>query len=279
MPTPIARSYLFVPGNRPERFAKGLAAGADAVILDLEDAVPPAEKSAARAHVAAWLSAEHPVIVRVNAVGTAWCADDLAACRLPGVAGVMLPKAEHEDQIAAVVSGLALRPRPEGESSPRHAVPVFPIIETALGLWHVERIARAPHVQRLVFGALDFALDLGLRGDEALAAYRSQIVLVSRVTGLPPPIDVPSTTFADPLRVAADAQCARDMGFGAKLCIHPAQITPVHEAFAPTADEVAWAHRVLAADAASGGSATALEGEMVDRPVVARAHAILERVR
>ena len=229
-------------------------------------AVPPTEKEAARGHVGRWLADAHPVIVRVNAFGTDWFAGDLDLCRGPGVAGVMLPKAEHEDQIAAVQARLG------------RSVPVLPIVETALGVWHAEAVARSPQVERLVFGALDLALDLQVSGDEALSAYRALIVLVSRVVGLPAPVDVPTTTFTDPDRVRADAVRARQMGFGGKLCIHPAQVAPVHEAFAPTEDEVAWARRVLAADVASGGAATSLDGEMVDRPVVARAHAILARL-
>jgi len=267
MSLPIPRSYLFVPGNRPDRFAKGLASGADVVILDLEDAVPPTEKAAARRHVAAWVSKEHPVAVRVNAFGTEWFADDVDICRALGVAAVMVPKAEHEHQLAVIGDRLG------------RAMPILPIIETALGVWHAEPLARAPGVTRLVFGALDLALDLQVTSDEGLAAFRSQVVLVSRVVGLAPPIDVPTTSFTDPDRVRAEAQRARAMGFGGKLCIHPAQITPVHEAFVPSDEEVTWARRVLAADAASAGSATALDGEMVDRPVVARARAVLARLR
>jgi citrate lyase subunit beta/citryl-CoA lyase len=152
-------------------------------------------------------------------------------------------------------------------------------VESALGLWNAERLARAPHVDRLAFGALDLALELQVSGDEALAAFRSQLVLLSRVAGLPSPVDVPTTTFTDADVVRTDAARARRMGFGGKLCIHPAQVAPVHEAFAPVADEVAWAHRVLDAAARSAGSATSLDGEMVDRPVVARAEAILARLR
>ncbi len=267
MPMPVRRSYLFVPGNRPDRFAKALAAGADVVIVDLEDAVPPPDKVAAREHVGRWLSPDHPVTVRVNAFGTEWFEADVGICRLLGVAGVMLPKAEHVRQLDAIRASL-------GEP-----MPLLPIVETALGLWHAEELARAPHVERLVFGALDFALDLQIEGDEGLSAFRSQIVLVSRVAGIQPPIDVPTTTFTDLERVRSDAARARRTGFGGKLCIHPAQIAPVHEAFAPTPDEVAWARRVLEADAAASGAATVVDGEMVDRPVVARARAIVDRLR
>jgi citrate lyase subunit beta/citryl-CoA lyase len=267
MRTPTRRSLLFVPGNRPDRFAKALAAGADAVIVDLEDAVPPSDKVSAREHLRTWLSPEHPVIVRVNAFATEWFDADIGICRLAGVAGVMLPKAEHARQLDAIRG-------PEGAP-----IPLLPLVETALGLWHAEALARAPHVERLVFGAIDLGLDLWVDADEGLSAFRSQIVLVSRVAGIQPPIDAPTTRFTDPERVRSDAARARRIGFGGKLCIHPAQIAPVHEAFAPTPDEVAWARRVLEADAAASGAATAVDGEMVDRPVVARARAIVDRLR
>jgi citrate lyase subunit beta/citryl-CoA lyase len=272
MATPLRRSYLFVPGNRPDRFAKALAAGADAVIIDLEDAVPPAEKVAARERVAAWLSPERRVLVRVNAFGTEWFHDDVGVCR-NGVAGVMLPKTEDDRQIVALHTHIGAHLG----AHVVHATPVLPIVETAFGLSHMERIARAPHVERLVFGALDLALDLQVNGDDGLLAFRSQMVLVSRIVGLQAPVDAPTTSFTDPDRVRADAERSRRLGFGAKLCIHPAQVAPVHEAFAPTPDEIMWARRVVEASAQSQGAATALDGAMVDRPVVERARAILER--
>jgi citrate lyase subunit beta/citryl-CoA lyase len=263
MQTPLLRSYLFVPGNRPDRFEKALASGADAVIIDLEDAVPAAEKVSARASVLGWLSPRRPVYVRVNAFETEWFRDDVEICRQSGVAGVVLPKAEHAAQIEAIRARLGA------------GMPILPIVETALGLWNVETLARTPPVERLVFGALDLGVDLQISGDEGLAAFRAQVVLVSRVAGLQPPIDSPTTTFTDGEVVRADASRARHIGFGGKLCIHPAQVAPVREAFAPTQAETAWARQVLAADAASAGAATAIAGEMVDRPVVARAKAIL----
>jgi citrate lyase subunit beta/citryl-CoA lyase len=260
------RSYLFVPGHRPDRFAKAAASGADAVILDLEDAVPAAEKAAAREHVSQWLSNQRPVIVRLNAFGTEWFHDDVAVCGQPGVAGVMVPKAEA--QHVEVIRGHI-----------RATTYILPIVETAGGLWRAEALARSPQLQRLVFGALDLGVELQVTGDDGLHAFRAFIVLLSRVAGLQPPIDAPTTTFTDLARVRDDAARARRAGFGGKLCIHPAQIGPVHEAFAPTAEEVAWARRVIDADAASSGRATALDGSMVDRPVVERAKAILAALR
>ena len=264
----ILRSYLFVPGNRPDRFDKALAAGADAVILDLEDAVPPAEKASARRHVAGWLSPDHPAIVRVNAFDSEWFRDDLAVCGRAGVAGVVLPKAERADHVQAIVDQVDA------------VTSILPIIETAQGMWHAEALARWPRVQRLLFGSIDLSIDLNLSGEEDdLLYYRSRIVLVSRVAGLQPPVDGVTTTYEPPDLVRADAQRARRLGFGGKLCIHPKQIAPVHEAFAPTEVEIAWARRVVAAAESSAGAATAIDGAMVDRPVITQAEAILSRLR
>ena len=260
---PLPRSYLFVPGNRPERFDKACAAGADAVIVDLEDAVPFADKAAAREAVAAWLSAEKPVLVRINGADTDWFGDDLALCRMPGVAGVVLPKAEQAGDIA--------RLRAAG------ATAVLPLIESAAGIEHLRAIAAARGVQRLMFGSIDFQLDLGIPGErEELLFFRSQLVLASRLAGLAAPVDGVSTALDDAERLADDARHARQMGFGAKLCIHPKQVDAVNRCFTPGAHELAWAGRVLEAAARADGAAVALDGKMIDRPVILRAQAIVD---
>ncbi len=253
------RSYLFVPGNRPDRFAKAYASGADAVIIDLEDAVPPADRIAARAHVAEWLSPDHPVLIRVNGATTEWHRDDIALCARPGVAGVVLPKAEDPEQLAAI---------------PHRRI--LPIVETARGFWNASDLAHAPNVQRLMFGSIDFQIDLNIQGEgEELLYFRSRLVLVSRVAGLQPPVDGVTTAFDSPESVRADTLRARRLGFGGKLCIHPKQIATVHECFGPTPEELAWAKRVISAAANTNGEAISLEGEMIDRPVLARAQAML----
>jgi citrate lyase subunit beta/citryl-CoA lyase len=259
----IARTYLFVPGTRPERIPKALASGAHAVIVDLEDAVPPADKARARDAIAGALDAARPVLVRINAAGTPWFDDDVRLCRHAGVAGVVLPKTEDATGIARVRAGVAVR-----------AFPVFPLVETALGLWNAPAIARAPGVARLLFGSIDYQLDLGLADDELLHA-RSQLVLVSRVAELPAPVDGVTTAIDDVEAIRRDTNRARALGFGGKLCIHPAQVEFVNAAFRPTTDEVAWATRVVAADAAAGGAAVAVDGRMVDRPVLLKAREIL----
>jgi len=256
------RSYLFVPGNRPDRFAKALASGADAVIIDLEDAVPAHERLAARANVAAWISPEHPVLVRVNGAGTEWFADDIALAALRGVAGIVLPKAERTADIGRIGG------------------PVLPIIETARGFWNMTSLAQMPNARRLLFGSIDFQVDLGIHGEgEELLYFRSQLVLVSRIAGLPAPVDGITAIFDSMDPVRADTRRARRLGFGGKLCIHPKQIAAVNECFGPTAEEKSWAERVIDASTRAGGAAAQMDGEMIDRPVLARAQAILSAAR
>lgn len=265
VPAPArARSYLFVPADRPERIAKANAAGADAVIVDLEDAVAPDAKDAARAALAGRLSPAQPVIVRVNAADTRWFRDDLALCRMPGVAAIMLPKTETSHDLSELAAGIGT------------TIPILPLIETARGLWNALEIAQAPDVQRLAFGPLDFQLDLGLHGgDEELAYFRAQLVLASRVARILPPVDGPTTAIDDREIIRADALRARRAGFGGKLCIHPKQVRWVNECFSPGPDEIAWARRVVAAARSAQAGAVAVDGKMVDRPVVARAEFIL----
>lgn len=262
---PPPRSYLFVPGTRPDRFDKAIASGADQVILDLEDAVADDRKAEARDAVAAWLKPGTPVAVRINGPTTPWFDDDLALCRQAGVAAVSVPKVDGVDQIRAADAAL------DG------ATMILPFIETAAGFHAAESVARAPRVARLLFGSIDFQLDVGIPGeDEALLLFRSQLVLVSRLAGLAAPVDGVTTVFDTLEPVEADARRAQRMGFGGKLCIHPRQVAVVNACFRPTDDEIAWARRVIASEGASG-NAVALSGEMVDRPVVARARAILAR--
>lgn len=259
----IARSLLFVPGSRPDRFDKAMAAGADAVVVDLEDAVAPTDKEQAREALAAWLAPARRVIVRINGADTGWFADDLALCARPGVAAVMLPKAERADDIAAL--------RAAG------AATVLPLVESAAGFAALAKLAGAPGVQRLVFGSLDFQVDLGMHDahEDELLAFRSQLVLASRLAGLQAPVDGVTTSIDDPARLRDDALRARRLGFGGKLCIHPRQVAEVSACFAPTEGERAWARRVLDAATASGGAAAAVSGQMVDTPVILRARAIL----
>jgi citrate lyase subunit beta / citryl-CoA lyase len=267
MPLLSPRSYLFVPGNRPDRFAKACAAGADAVVVDLEDSVAAADKITARAAVAAWLTPAQPVLVRINVANSEWFRDDLKLGGKPGVAGVLLPKAERVEDIRVVAEHFGA------------AAPILPQIETAQGFWNALAMARTECVQRLLFGSIDFQLDLGMTAEEEeLLYFRSQIILVSRLAGIQSPVDGVTTDINSPERVRADTLRARRLGFGGKMCIHPKQVPVVNECFAPTAEEEAWARRVVEASAAAHGGATSVDGKMVDRPVLALAEKILASV-
>ena len=271
----LARTFLFVPADRPERHARALATGAGGVIVDLEDAVAPERKVAAReqlrASVAALPAVERArLLVRINSHGTPWHDDDralvgeLAAKSL--IAGVMLPKAER----AADLHRLAADIGPKGV--------LVPLIESAAGLEAAAELAAALQVLRLAFGNLDFQADLGLACDASeaeLVPVRLALVLASRRTRLAAPIDGVTPDWRDAERLAADTARARRGGFGAKLCIHPDQVAPVHAALGPSSDELAWARRVLDATQAAGGGVVSLDGRMVDAPVVRLAERLL----
>jgi citrate lyase subunit beta/citryl-CoA lyase len=262
-----ARSFLFVPATRPERFAKALASGADAVIIDLEDAVAPADKlPALQTLVQAFGSldaAQRPrLLVRINAAGTPWQAGDLAALRSlagQGLGAVMVPKAESAAALAEVAA---------------HAGPacaLLPLIESVAGLDAVDALAACPQVLRLAFGHLDFQADAGLACDAAeleLVPVRLALVLATRRAGLAAPVDGISPGTQDTAQLSLDAARSRRGGFGGKLCIHPAQVAAVNAAFSPSAAEIDWARRVQAAFESDGGGVFSLDGRMVDAPVL-----------
>ena len=262
-------TYLFVPGNRADRFDKAVASQAGAIIVDLEDAVAPNDKAAARAKFAAWFraydSAPERILVRINDESTPWFDEDIALIAESGVRGVVLPKAESTSQIERIGSALAANSF------------VVPLVETAKGILDVDSLARTAHVQRIAFGTLDYALNLDLTGDDRGFAYPAcRIALASRAAGIASPIAGVTTEIDDQSRLLADLDFARACGFGAKLCIHPKQVDAVHAAMRPSEAEIAWAKRV--ADAAeSGQGAVRLDGKMVDRPVIAKAMRILAR--
>lgn len=267
-----ARTYLFVPGTRPERFGKALASGADRIVLDLEDAVAPGDKADARAIVVAWLQGTNPsdrsrIVVRINDAGSPWFATDLSALGNAPTVEVLLPKAESAAQIASLRAALP-------------GAAVLALIESARGVSQVEHIAAAG-VERLVFGTLDFALDLDMdiaTDASGLAYAASRIAIASRVAGLPQPVAGVTPQLDDEERLLSDLADARRLGFGAKLCIHPRQVQPIHKALQPSAQALDWARRVLAADAESPGAAR-LDGRMVDRPVVLQAQRTLALAR
>ncbi|MEU9546962.1 HpcH/HpaI aldolase/citrate lyase family protein [Streptomyces mirabilis] len=252
-----ARSFLFVPGSRPDRFAKAQNSHADIVILDLEDAVAPQDKSDARAAVVGWL-AKHPAVVRINAVGTPWHQEDLAALNAAEhLLGVMLPKAESSDEVYATSVAL-------------HGVPLLALVETAKGIRDAAQVAETVGVVRLAFGSYDFCRDAGVTnssGDEReLLLARSTLVIASRAAGLPGPVDGVQGDIADESGLLASTRRAADLGFTAKLCIHPAQLHSVHEALRPGEEELAWARRVLQVAGDSAGAAVRVDGQMIDKP-------------
>ena len=272
-----ARTLLFVPGNRPERFEKALSSGADGVVLDLEDSVPAAEKHGARQTIAAaWEAVTRasevtvPVVVRINSMGTDAGRDDLEwLALLSPPAGVMLAKAESASQIQAV--SLAL---------PKLAI--LPLIESASGFLALLEIAQSPGVLRLVVGHMDFMADTGIRcsdDERELDVLRFSVAMQTRANRLAPAIDGVTLAIGDALRLQIDVQRALNFGFGGKLCIHPRQVPAVHAALRPSDAELDWARRVVAADIASGGAAVQLDGRLVDLPVVLQAQLTLARAR
>lgn len=269
---PPARTYLFVPGTRPERFGKALDSGADKVVVDLEDAVAANDKTTARGIVAAWLKRATPqersrVLVRINDASSSWFAADLAALGDVDGISVLLPKAESAAQIAQTQAALP-------------GAGILALIESARGVSEVNRIATAG-ARRLVFGTLDYALDLDMdisTDSSGLAYAASRITIASRLAGLPAPVAGVTPQLEDDERLLADLADGRRLGFGAKLCIHPRQVQPIHAALRPSADALDWARRVLDADAASPGAAR-LDGRMVDRPVVLQAQRTLALAR
>lgn len=259
------KTFLFVPGNRPERFDKACAAGADAVILDLEDAVAPAGKQAARDAVRRWLEAGGRAWLRVNGMETPWHEDDLGLLGLSGVLGVLLPKAERPDELQSITRRM------------RAGMPLVPLVETALGLWNARELASVSRVQRLAFGSVDFQVDLSIHGDgDELLFARSQLVLVSRVAGVLPPVDGVTVAIDDDEMLGADVARARRLGFGGKLCIHPRQVPAIQAGFRPSAAELEWARGVIDVAAAAGQDAVRVDGKLVDKPVIDRARALLQ---
>jgi citrate lyase subunit beta / citryl-CoA lyase len=269
-PIAYASTFLFVPGNRPERFTKALSSGAHAIIIDLEDAVAEEDKAAARSAIRqAWpgFSAEERqrIVIRSNAPGTRFYGEDLMLAEELAIACLLIPKSESLDQI----NGAA-------EVLPDTAI--IPMIETARGLQQLDAISNAQQVLRLALGNIDLQADLGMVCDaqeSELQVARFQLVLASRLAEIAPPVDGVTTATDDIDRITADALRGKRLGFGAKLCIHPAQVPIVSKAFTPTEAELHWSNQVIEADKASKGGVVKLNGRMIDRPVVLLAKRLL----
>lgn len=257
-----ARTWLFVPGDRPERFTKARSSGADAVIIDLEDAVAASEKERARRETAAALAADGGFAVRIGAPSTVEGASDIEALAASGVApwAVVVAKAEDASELEEVARILR--------------APVIALVESAKGLEAAAALAASPAVMRLAFGAVDLSLDIeAAADDDVLAPVRSRLVMVSRAAGIAAPIDTPSLDIEDNDRTRAAATVSRRFGMGGKLCIHPRQVSVVASAFLPTLEEVARARRIL--DASDHDGAARLDGQMIDLPVLERARRVI----
>ena len=278
----MLRSMLFAPGNHARRVAKALTLDADAVILDLEDACPVAEKVATRPIVVAALRETRRCrgYVRVNALSTEFGYGDLVAVVQAGVDGVMLTKVNGPDEIKIADWLMTQLERERG--LPHGSVELLPLIETGAGLTHAEAIARsAARVKRLAFGAGDFTLDLGLRWtseETELVAFRSALVLASRAAGVEPPIDLAWINTRDEVGFANSVRWGRTLGFQGKLCIHPDHVAAINAAFSPSEQEIAKAQRIVSAfreAEARGSAAFALDGALVDYAIVFQAERVL----
>ena len=262
----VARSLLFVPGDRNDRFDKAAASGADLVVCDLEDAVAPHAKPLARELVVGWLARHGLGCVRINSADSPWFEDDCSALvGLPGLLAVMVPKAENVEEITALSKTLG------------GGTPIIALIETALGVHRAFEIAEAPGVARLAFGAIDYALDIeACDEDFALLYARTSLVLMSRAARISAPIDGVTNRFDDPAAAKADAAKASRLGFSGKLCIHPKQVKEVNAAFTPSEEEALQANRVI--ESLRAGGVAQLDGKIVDKPIVDQARKVLLRV-
>ncbi len=236
-----ARSWLLVPATKPDTFTAAAESEVDAVILDIEDAVAPTAKPAARDAVVSWLEAGNSAWVRVNDATTNFWADDLAALSgLKGLAGIMLAKTESGSQVEATASRLA-----EGTR-------ILALVESAMGLEATPEIARADSTFRLAFGSGDFRRDTGMSDEPLAMAYpRSRLVVSSRAARLPGPIDGPTLTANESI-LARDSALTVSMGMTGKLCMHAEQAPTVNRELAPSPSDVTWADEVVDALGADG---------------------------
>lgn len=283
---PVYRTFLFAPGNHPRRVEKALALDADAVILDLEDACPIAEKVATRAVVVAACQRPRTGLgyVRVNATTTEFGYGDIVAVVQRGVDGIILPKVEQADEVKAVDWVIANLERERG--LPAGTFDVIPIIETGKGMANIRAIAAAgPRIRRMAFGAGDFTLDMDMawsRAETELLPYRSECVLASRAAGIEAPLDTVWVDLKDAEGFANSTRHIKGLGFQGKMCIHPDQVPVANEILAPSAAEVEWSRKVVHAFEAAekaGSASIQLEGKFIDYPIVYRAQRVLETMQ
>jgi citrate lyase subunit beta/citryl-CoA lyase len=281
------RTALFVPGNRPDRVAKAVSSAADAVIIDLEDAVPPSQKEESRSKVREKLVEfrHREILVRVNAIGSDLLSGDLAEVVVEGLGGIVVPKVEAAADVREFATQLRQAERRNGLEI--GTVSAIPLIESARAVENVfEIMSERTGSRKLVtaaFGAADYTLDMGIEmtmGGTELHYPRSRIAVACRAAGVDPPLDTPfMIDVKDVEGLTADARRARQLGFQGKLCIHPLQIEPCHAVFSPTEEEIEHAQRVIQAYEAAearGIGAIQLDGKFIDPPIVERSRRIVK---
>jgi citrate lyase subunit beta/citryl-CoA lyase len=281
-----ARSFLFVPGDRPDMLAKAPARGADALIIDLEDAVAPSVKSHARDTTASWLGTlepPHPDIwVRVNHPGDLFELD-LQAVVGPQVSGLMVPKVSTAGELARAAN--LIDDAEIANRLPGGSIRLLPIIETAAGLLRIADLGASRRVSQLMIGELDLSAELGIdpHNSAALAPLRMQVVVASAALGLDPPLGPVSPDFRDLDGLRRETTVLAGLGFGSRPAIHPAQVPIFNQVFSPSPEAVGEARRLIAlyetALADGRGAATDADGRMVDEAVVRVARRTLERAR
>lgn len=267
------RSWLYVPGHQPERFAKALRSGADAIVIDLEDGVPRDKKDLARSHAAEFLSRSQPcpVFARVSPVASGSAETDIAAIAMPGLSGVRVAKVESPDDARQAAHWL--------EAAGSHGM-VHCLLETARGVEASFGIAEAhPRVTAIALGEADLAADLGVTGDGGLAWARSRVIVAARAAGLPPPAQSVYPRLRDIDGLRASCHDGKSLGFHGRSAIHPDQLPVIHEVYTPMDHEVQDARRILEAfaraDADGTGTLVLPDGRFVDRAVAKRARRIL----
>lgn len=279
--TPLARTYLYVPADRPDRFAKALSCGADAVILDLEDGVADAAKDDAVGHLATLLSEPQPTPCWVRLDNRRW-ATDLPALAGPGLDGVVVPKAESTAQLTAVAEALGAVEGRLGLDD--GSLRMLPLVESPVGVAALSEIAGAPRVLRLGMGEADLRASLVVRprlDGLDLLHVRSSVVIASAVAGIAPPVASTSTDVRDLTGLSASTALLRDLGFTARTTIHPAQVPIVAAALAPTEQEIVRARAVVAAFEQARSTrlgVSTVDGGLVDLAVVRAAWAVLDRI-
>jgi len=278
----LLRSYLFAPGNNEAVIGKALAAGADAVVIDLEDAVPESEKARARACVRAALSrgvAPVPAFVRINSLASEHWRADVDAVAGPEIAGLRVPKVEDIESLCRLHEEISARERFLGMTT--GSIRVTATIESARGVVRIESVARGPRVCGFTFGAADYAADIGADPEDEFATLfaRSALIVASRSARLAPPVASVFTRLSDERGLRADTLRQKSLGFFGRSAIHPRQLAVIHEIFDPTPAEVERARKDIAAYEAAGREgrgASQTDGGFVDLAIVRRARAILE---